>query len=153
MGRTEIAAHLHDALSLLRRKGIVGGPWAVRSRVFARLLDEYIQEEHPAIGSHIHVDLERRLVSVNGRDIHDLTPLEFKLFAYLYRKLGQTCHRDELLRHLYDEKGEIDPQDNRLDAIVKRLRKKIEPVPREPRYILTDRGVGYYMVDTVQEEP
>jgi DNA-binding winged helix-turn-helix (wHTH) protein len=146
-GKTEVASHLQEALSMLRRKGIVGGPWAVNSGIFARLLDGYIQSDHPAIGSHIYVDEGRNLVSINGRDIRDLTPLEFKLFAYLHAHLGQTCQREDLLRIMYEGEKDIDPQDNRLDATIKRLRKKVEPVPNKPRYILTKRGFGYCLVD------
>jgi two-component system response regulator RegX3 len=71
----------------------------------------------------------------------DLTPTEFELLAYLVRNRGQVLTYDQLMDHLYG----TDKDRNRHDLFVhvSRLRKKIEPDPEEPRYILTKWGVGY----------
>jgi DNA-binding response OmpR family regulator len=66
-------------------------------------------------------------------------------------KWGQVCSRDELIKHLYPEDSSLGGggvTDNRLDSVVKRLRKQIEPNPKEPKYILTVRGHGFRLDDS-----
>ena len=97
----------------------------------------------------VHVDHDRHTVWVNGYETPSLTPLEYKLIAYLEQKQGQICSRDELAQHLYP--GEMaltgdGVSDNRLDSIIKRLRKRIEPNSKEPKYIITVRGHGFRLV-------
>jgi DNA-binding response OmpR family regulator len=69
-----------------------------------------------------------------------LTPTETKLLYILLRNAGHTVTTDFLLRRLWplDEVFE-----DTLRVHIHRLRSKIEPVPRQPRYIITEREVGY----------
>lgn len=134
----------------LRRKGLVGGPWAGNNQIFSSLLTAYIKQQHPMVGAHIHVDRKRHTVWVKGYEIRGLTPLEYRLIAYLEERRGQVCTRDELAQHLYPD--DMAPAgagvtDTRLDSVIKRLRKQIEPNAKEPRYILTVRGHGFRLVD------
>jgi two-component system response regulator RegX3 len=71
----------------------------------------------------------------------ELTPTEFELLAYLVRNRGHVLTYDQLMDHLYG--GEKDRNRHDLFVHISRLRKKIEPDPEEPRYILTQWGVGY----------
>ncbi len=139
-----------DVLERLRRKGLVGGPWAGANRIFSSLFAVYIKRQNPTIGAQIHIDRQRRLISVSGRKITGLTPLEYNLIAYLAEKQGQVCTRDELAEYLYPEDAALEGlgvTDNRLDSVVKRLRKRIEPNPKAPRYIITVRGHGFKLQD------
>jgi PAS domain S-box-containing protein len=73
-----------------------------------------------------------------------LTPTEFNLLAYLARHSGQVLTYQQLLDHIYHGEGKRTRQD--LFVHISRLRKKIEPEPNEPRFILTRWGVGYMFV-------
>lgn len=139
-----------NVVEQLRRKGFVGGPWADDQHIFSSLFKKYIEQQRPVAGTRIHVDHERHTVWVNSREIAGLTRLEFKLMAYLEKKRSQLCTRDELARHLYPEDMALEGEgvtDTRLDSLIKRLRKRVEPEPKEPQYIITVRGHGFQLTD------
>lgn len=147
---TALGPHQTDILERMYRKGMFGGPGANHAHIFSPLFAEYIKQQQPVIGAHIHVDRERRVVWVNGRAIKRLSPLEYKLIAYLEERRGQVCPRDELAKHLYPDDMALEGAgvtDTRIDSVVKRLRKRIEPKPKEPRYIVTVRGHGFRLMD------
>jgi two-component system alkaline phosphatase synthesis response regulator PhoP len=75
-----------------------------------------------------------------------LTPTEFDLLAVLARHPGRPFTRAQLLDLVYDVA--YDGYDRAVDSHIKNLRRKIEPDPREPRYVLTVYGVGYRMADS-----
>lgn len=68
----------------------------------------------------------------------DLTSMERSLLFVLARNAGKTVSRDDLIRQC-----EIKGSERSVDVQVTRLRRKIEPVPHRPRYLLTIRGRGY----------
>jgi DNA-binding winged helix-turn-helix (wHTH) protein len=146
-----VAAHEHaDNLEQLRHKGMVGGPWAGSGETFAPLFAQYVLCEKPVIGGHIHVDRQRHMVWIGEHAIKDLTALEYKLVEYLEGKRGQVCSRDELAWELYPEDMARDAggvSDARLDAIVKRVRQRIDTAPGGQRYIFTVRGQGFRLTD------
>ncbi|MEY8463369.1 response regulator YycF [Streptococcus merionis] len=82
------------------------------------------------------------LVRKNGRDL-ELTHREFELVHHLATHMGQVMTREHLLETVwgYDYFGDV----RTVDVTVRRLREKIEDVPSRPEYILTRRGVGYYI--------
>ena len=86
------------------------------------------------------IDLDRRSVSVAGQPV-ELTATEFDLLQVLAHAPGRPFTRTQLLERAYhvDYAG----YDRTVDAHIKNLRRKIEPNPSEPRYILTLYGVGY----------
>jgi DNA-binding response OmpR family regulator len=86
------------------------------------------------------IDLERHTAEVAGRPV-DLTPTEFDLLALLARYPGRTFPRLQLLEHTQGEAYE--GYERTIDVHIKNLRRKIEPDPKNPRYILTVYGVGY----------
>jgi len=71
----------------------------------------------------------------------DVTPLEFKLLAALVRRRGRVLTRRQLIDDAWGHGKFI--TDRVVDNQVTNLRKKIEPSPREPRYIVSVRGTGY----------
>ncbi|WP_339310926.1 response regulator transcription factor [Paenibacillus sp. FSL M7-0896] len=71
-----------------------------------------------------------------------LTGLEYRLLLMLITHPKQICSRSTLLHSLWDMSGEF-IDDNTLSVHIRRLREKIEDVPAAPKYIITNRGVGY----------
>ena len=70
---------------------------------------------------------------------------------FLYQNPGQLCQYDDILQDGLKEPGDPDPDElNRLHTAVSRLRRKIEPDPREPRYLFTVHGRGYRLFLTPQ---
>lgn len=83
------------------------------------------------------LDTRARRLTSEGRPV-ELTPLEFRLVAYLLHHAGRAVHQTELMEHLYAD--DADRQDNAVEALVARLRRKIGP-----EAIRTRRGHGYVM--------
>jgi DNA-binding response OmpR family regulator len=94
----------------------------------------------PIVGGDLAIDLERRQVTVGDRAV-DLTPTEFDLLVILARHAGRVFTRMELLDRV--QGYAFDGYERTVDAHVKNLRQKIEPDPKQPRYVLTVYGVGY----------
>jgi two-component system, OmpR family, alkaline phosphatase synthesis response regulator PhoP len=92
----------------------------------------------------VEVDLPRMRVAVGGRPV-ELTPTEFQLLATLAREPGRVFTRGQLLDAVHGVAFES--YERAVDAHVKNLRKKIEPTPGRPRYLLTVHGVGYRFAD------
>jgi DNA-binding response OmpR family regulator len=92
----------------------------------------------------IEIDPARRRVRVRGEDV-DLTAQEFSLLHVLASHPGIVFSRDALLARVW--KGETYVTDRSVDALVKRLRKKVEPDAANPSYILTVWGSGYRFTD------
>ncbi len=111
------------------------------ARVKARL-PRPLQE----FGGHLRIDSVRRVVALKrgeGWATVDLTPREFDLLNYLVTNAGRPIGRTALLEAVFEIPGDIDIETKTLEKHVWALRQKIEPNPREPRFILNVRGVGY----------
>jgi len=92
----------------------------------------------------LEIDLERRLVSVDGRTI-SLTPNEFDLLGLLARNEGKLLTHRAILKAVWGPAyGE---ESHYLHVYVSQLRRKLEPDPTRPRYLLTEPGAGYRLVD------
>jgi two-component system, OmpR family, KDP operon response regulator KdpE len=87
-----------------------------------------------------HVDLEARLVTVRGSEIR-LTPKEFDLLIYLAKHPGKVITHRALLAAIWGPNSTEQPE--YLRVFVGQLRKKIEPDPSNPKYLLTEPWVGY----------
>ncbi len=98
----------------------------------------------PIVTGDVEIDLERRRVVIGDRAV-ELSPTEFDLLTVLARNPGRVFTRLELLDRVqgYSFEG----YERTVDAHVKNLRQKIEPNPKEPRYVLTVYGVGYKFRD------
>jgi DNA-binding response OmpR family regulator len=88
----------------------------------------------------VTIDKRRMQATVADRAI-DLTPTEFELLATLARQPGRVFTRAQLLDAIRGV--EVESFDRAIDAHVKNVRRKLEPDPRNPRYVLTVHGVGY----------
>lgn len=90
------------------------------------------------------IDFARRRVQVNGQEI-SLTPTEYDLLKVLITHRGSILTRQMLLKDLWGT--EIHDRIHSLHVYVAQLRQKIEPVPEQPRFIVTIPGVGYRFND------
>ena len=88
----------------------------------------------------LKVDLSRRLVTVAGREVQ-LTPTEYDLLRVLVTHAGKVLTHRQLLREVwgagYEQEFHI------LHVNISNLRRKIEPDPARPQFIITEPGVGY----------
>jgi len=90
------------------------------------------------------LDVPRMRTELGGQSI-DLTPTEFTLLATLARQPGRIFTRSQLLDALHGIAFES--YERAIDSHIKNLRRKLEPEPRQPRYVLTVYGVGYRFAD------
>jgi DNA-binding response OmpR family regulator len=122
----------------------IAKPFDIRellARVKARLPPP-VQE----FGDYIGIDAPRRKVMLHREDkgmAADLTPGEFDLLIYLVNNAGRPVGRTALLEAVFDIRGDLDIETKTLEKHVWTIRQKIEPDPKEPRYLLNVRGVGY----------
>jgi DNA-binding response OmpR family regulator len=86
-----------------------------------------------------------RLRAMVGARLVDLTPTEFQLLAALARQPGRIFTRAQLLDAVRGVA--IESYERAIDAHIKNIRRKLEPDPRQPRYVLTVYGVGYKFAD------
>ncbi len=86
-----------------------------------------------------------RLRAVVGNRAVELTATEFQLLATLAREPGRVFTRAQLLDAVRGVA--IESYERAIDAHIKNIRRKIEPNPREPRYVLMVYGVGYRLAD------
>ncbi|MDB5100549.1 MAG: response regulator transcription factor [Cyanobacteria bacterium RYN_339] len=87
------------------------------------------------------LDANQRVLRLGGRSI-PLTVTEFRLLEVMSTRAGRTFSRGELWQ-LIDDEGTSDSFDRAIDLHIARLRAKLEADPKEPRHLLTVRGVGY----------
>ena len=108
-----------------------------RTRTAARV-DEIVR------AGDVEIDTAKMRVSVAGAQV-DLTPTEFQLLATLAREPGRVFTRSQLLDAVHGVA--IESYERAIDAHVKNIRRKIEPTPGSPRYVVTVHGVGYRFAD------
>ncbi len=111
-------------------------------------IETAVAEENATSGSqdlnigNLQILPEAFLAKKHGKEV-ELTHREFELLHHLANHIGQVMTREHLLETVwgYDYFGDV----RTVDVTVRRLREKIEDTPSRPEYILTRRGVGYYM--------
>ena len=92
----------------------------------------------------LKLDLHKRAVFLEGKVLH-LTPMEYQLLALLFKIMGRVLTTSYIIKEIWGEGYGRDTQ--ALRALMAALRRKIEKTPANPRYILTEIGVGYRLVD------
>ena len=90
------------------------------------------------------IDFEKRLASKDGKEVH-LTPIEFRLLACLGKHIGMVVTHRQLLTEVWGPTHAADT--HYLRVYMKQLREKLETDPAQPKYLLTETGVGYRLVD------
>jgi two-component system KDP operon response regulator KdpE len=92
----------------------------------------------------LRIDLEKRSVWAGGTPVH-LTPHEFNLLALLAKNEGKLLTHRAILSEVWGPAYQL--ESSYLHVYVSQLRRKLEPDPARPRYILTEAGAGYRLVD------
>ncbi len=92
----------------------------------------------------LRLDLDKRAVSMHGRDV-PLTPIEYDLLRLLAVNEGKLLTHPTILREIWGPAYR--EESNYVHVYVSHLRRKIEPDPARPRYLLNQPGVGYRLVD------
>ena len=95
----------------------------------------------------LRVDLEAREVTFDGKPVQ-LTPNEYGLLTLLARNEGKLLTHQAILREVWGRA--YADESHYLHVYVSQLRRKLEPDPARPRYILTEPGVGYRLVDPLR---
>lgn len=88
------------------------------------------------------IDFAQHRVTLRDQEL-ELTPIEYRLLAYLAQNAGRVITQDLLLEHVWGE--EYMGESHLLQVNMNRLRRKIEDDPAHPRYLLTKMGVGYVL--------
>ena len=122
-------------------------PREVLARVRARLRTQLVHQ--PKILRHegLELDEARHEVRVDGRPV-DLTPTEYSLLLVMIKQPGMVFRRSDLI----DQSLGMDYEgiERTLDSHIRNLRQKIEPNPKDPKYIRTIYGVGYQLAGEVE---
>lgn len=91
----------------------------------------------------LEIDYGKRVVSLSGEKIH-LTPVEYKIVALLSKNAGKVLTHDYIMREIW---GLYGSDSHTLRVNMANIRRKIEANPGTPKYILTEMGVGYRMIE------
>ncbi len=97
-----------------------------------------------AVGE-LNIDYEKRTVKLGSEVVH-FTPTEYKILILLSRHAGKVLTHDFIMREIW---GPNINENQALRANMANIRRKLEKNPAQPRYILTEVGVGYRMVEEV----
>ncbi len=116
-------------------------PRTLLARVRALLRRASAAPPAPLSSGDLTLDTEHQTVSVRGGTAVRLTHLEARLLQFLLANGGRTLSPERLLSHVWGSRGMGDRQ--LLKQLVHRLRRKIERDPADPRYLVTESGVGY----------
>jgi DNA-binding response OmpR family regulator len=103
--------------------------------------NDHVQAGSTTIGE-LTIDYMQHLVTMAGREVL-LTSIEYRILSYLAQHAGRVVTQDLLLEHVWGK--EYVGESHMLHVNINRLRRKIEPDPMHPRYILTKVGIGYLL--------
>jgi len=123
------------------------GAGELLARIRAGIRRSQMNIDHPGtepakIGD-LEIDYEKRLITKAGKEIH-LTPIEYKIIVLLSRNAGKVLTHEFIMREIWG------PYANEIQALrvnMANIRRKLEENPAEPRYIVTEVGVGYRMTE------
>lgn len=109
-----------------------------------KLSDDSQNANRPYAADGLTIDFERRLVTLHGKEIH-LTRVEYKIISLLAKNSGKVMTYDTLIDQVW---GPYADDNNRILRVnMANIRRKIEENPGEPKYIFTELGVGYRMLE------
>ncbi|HWQ78998.1 MAG TPA: response regulator transcription factor [Anaerovoracaceae bacterium] len=93
----------------------------------------------------LEIDYEKRLVTVRKKETH-LTPIEYRIISLLSRHLGKVLTYESIIKEVW---GPYTDEIQALRVNMANIRRKLEDNPAEPRYIVTEIGVGYRMAEEI----
>jgi two-component system KDP operon response regulator KdpE len=100
-------------------------------------------QDHLQAGD-LQIDFEKRLLYLENQEVH-VTPMEYSLLTLFFKNIGKVLTTRQILTEIWGIHYGNDTQ--ALRALMAGLRRKIEKNPAKPRYIITEIGVGYRLVD------
>lgn len=116
----------------------------VRANIRRQELKNPKAEENAVSFGNLEIDRDNYEVRKNG-EIINLTLREFELIKFMSQSPKKVFSREELLKQVWGYEYSSDSDDGRtVDVMIRRLREKIEDNDRQPQYIVTKRGAGYY---------
>ncbi len=129
-------------LTQLQIKGVLAEDKSMK--LFSPMFGDYVGGQEALWERPLYFDIKARQVWVVGEAAPKLTPLEFKLLRLLYERAGEVVVKDELVQAGWPEAhGGV--SDEALTAAISRLRKKIEPDPKNPRFLENVHNQGYVL--------
>jgi two-component system KDP operon response regulator KdpE len=111
-------------------------------------MDAPAEKSMVVVDDYLKIDFNRRQVFVAGQEVK-LRPTEYRLLYHLVKNAGQVLTHEVILSKVWGYEYRDESQYVRL--YITYLRQKIEPDPGNPKYILTERGIGYRFVDFKQK--
>lgn len=113
-----------------------------------RLMTDSVLYIRPYRHGEMTLDFEKRLLTIGSDTIH-LTPIEYKIVAYLAQNSGKVITYASILSNVW---GPYADNDNKILRVnMANIRRKIENDPAQPKYIFTEVGVGYRMAEDMNE--
>ncbi len=91
----------------------------------------------------LELDYSKRTITLAGKDVH-LTPIEYKIIVLLSMHVGKVLTHDFIIKEIW---GPYTNENQTLRVNMANIRRKLEANPAEPKYIITEIGVGYRMVE------
>lgn len=125
-GTSELLARIRTAIR--HSPKVIGGEGLINDKI--------------TIGE-LEIDYIKRIVSLAGKKVH-LTPVEYKILVLLSKNAGKVLTHDYIMREVWGLYGN---DSHTLRVNMANIRRKIETNPGTPRYILTEMGVGYRMIE------
>ena len=92
------------------------------------------------INANLKVDLLNRLVSIDDNEVH-LTPIQYRLLAVLVKHAGKVLTHQQILKEVWGPSYQENA--HYLRIYMSQLRQKLEAEPAQPKFLLTESGVGY----------
>ena len=120
------------------------GELLARVRALLRRSEGTVSGEQVIEVGELTIDLPHRIVTAAGNEVH-LTPHQFDILRTLARNEGKLMTHRAILREVWGPG--YGSESNLLHVHVSQLRRKIEPDPARPRYLITEPGAGYRLVD------
>ncbi len=123
-----------------------------RARAVLRRVDQPVADENVTgyNDEYLTVNLERRKVSVGGKTVQ-LTATEFRLLSFLLQNAGQVLSYQTILDKVWG--GEYRDNVDYVHVYLSHLRRKLEADPRNPRYLVNERGIGYRFETQITPSP
>lgn len=115
----------------------------IRRSAGETIIEKKTEESAPVTIGDLSIDCAKYLVTKGGEPI-ELSKKDYDLLAFLAANLGRAYSREELLEEIWGYENYYGDTRN-VDVTVCRLRNKIEDDPSKPEYLMTKRGVGYYL--------
>ncbi|MFA5834388.1 MAG: response regulator [Bacteroidota bacterium] len=142
----EIISALDAGANDYLTKPFRGGELIARIRTSLRIFNSSAKKESKIVFGAISVDLEAHSVT-NNTELIKLTPTEFSLLALFIRNAGKVLTHNFILQQIWGPKFEGESQYTRV--YIGQLRKKMEDDPNNPKYFITESGIGYRLsIDT-----